>query len=152
VPATRNRNPAPATAMPSIFTQIIRRELPGEFVYETEREAAFLDLFPASDGHTLVVPKLEVARFDELPPDHLTSLMHAVQLVAKGVTRAMGTPHYVLRNNNGAPAGQVVFHVHFHIMPRWEGVAMDKRRIEPEKMREFGQRIRAALAEVQAGR
>jgi histidine triad (HIT) family protein len=138
--------------MPSLFTQIMRRELPGEIVYETERETAFLDLYPASEGHTLVVPRLEVARFDELPPDDLASLMRTVQLVAKGVTRAMGTPHYTLRLNNGAPSGQIVFHVHFHVIPRWDGVPMDKRKLPPEKMREIGERIRAAIADVQAGR
>ena len=110
--------------MASTFTRIVRRELPGEIVYETAGEIAFLDIFPASEGHTLVVPKREVAAFDELTPDEVASLMRAVQHVARGIVRALGTPHYNIAINNGAPAGQVVFHVHVHVIPRKNGVAL----------------------------
>jgi len=132
--------------MASTFTRIIRRELPGEIVYETEREIAFLDLFPASEGHTLVVPKREVAAFDALTPDEAASLFRAVRRVAAALVRALGTPHYNVSLNNGAPAGQVVFHVHVHVIPRWEGQPRAKRSLPPERMREIGERIRAALA------
>ena len=137
--------------MPSIFTKIIRGELPGEIVYETEHEAAILDLYPVTKGHTLVVPKLEVADIRDLPPERAASLMHAVQVTARGVTRAVGTPHFNLNLNNGAPAGQVVFHVHFHVIPRWEGQPKEKRKLSTEEMRDLGTRVRAALAELQNG-
>jgi histidine triad (HIT) family protein len=136
--------------MPSTFTRIIRRELPGEIVYETEREIAFLDIFPASEGHTLVAPKREVAAFDALTADEAASLMLAVRRVAKALTRAMGTPHYNVMINTGAPAGQVVFHVHVHVIPRWEGLPRQKRALPPERLREIAARIRAALAELPA--
>jgi histidine triad (HIT) family protein len=136
--------------MTSTFTRIIRRELPGEIVYETEQNIAFLDLFPACEGHTLVVPKREAANFEDLTAEEVASLMVAVQTVAKAVMQAMGTAHYNLQVNNGAPAGQVVFHVHVHVIPRWEGVPRHKQRLPPERMREIGGRIRAAVERVQA--
>lgn len=133
--------------MATIFTQIINRSIPGEIVYEDDHAVAFLDINPKSEGHTLVVPKIEVASFDDLPPEVLGSLIQAAQKVARGVTRGMGTPHYNLILNNGAPAGQVVFHVHFHIIPRFEGVARTPHplRLSRERMAEIGAAIRRAM-------
>jgi len=136
-------------SMPSIFTRIIQRESPAEIVYETDRVIAFLDIFPAADGHTLVVPKREVSDFHDLPGDDATALVLALQRVVRGVTRGMGTPHYNLRLNNGAVAGQVVFHVHFHVMPRWPGVLHQKARLDPAKGAANAARIRAALKELE---
>jgi histidine triad (HIT) family protein len=135
--------------MASTFTRIINRELPGEIVYEDEHAVAFLDLHPKAEGHTLVVPRQEVASFDDLPPEALTHLVAAVQKVARAVTRAMGTPHYNLSLNNGAPAGQVIFHVHFHIIPRREGVPLARPPLSPgnERLAQIGSAIRGALAE-----
>ena len=134
--------------MPSIFTKIIQRQAPGEIVYETDKVIALLDIFPAVDGHTLVVPKREVASFEDLPPEEAQALMLSLQHVVRGVTRAMGTPHYNLRLNNGPAAGQVVFHIHFHVMPRWPGVSINKRPLDPAKGKEYGARIRAAFQEL----
>ena len=136
--------------MTSIFTRIIAREIPGEIVYEDEYAIALLDISPKSEGHTLVVPKQEVAAFDQLPAAELAHLMAAVQKVAQGVTQAMGTPHYNLTLNNGSPAGQVVFHVHFHIMPRWQGqpLARPALNLPPERMAEIGAAIRNAIQAV----
>ena len=107
--------------MASLFTRIIERELPAEIVYEDDHSIAILDINPKAEGHTLVMPKEEVADFHALPPEVLAGLMNAVQTVARGIMKAMDTPHYNLDLNNGAPAGQVVYHVHFHIIPRREG-------------------------------
>jgi histidine triad (HIT) family protein len=131
--------------MPSIFTRIIRREAPAEIVYETDKVIAFLDIFPATDGHTLVVPKVEIPNFEDLPSDDAAALVVAMQQVVRGVTRAMGTPHYNLRLNNGSPAGQVVFHVHFHVMPRWPGISPQKGPLDPAKGVENAAKIREAL-------
>ncbi len=139
--------------MPSIFSKIIRGELPAEKVYETASELAFLDINPKSEGHTLVVPKLEVADFGALPLPELASLIGAVQLVTRGVTRAMGTPHYNLFLNNGAPAGQVIFHVHFHIVPRHQGGGRPglPGGYEAGRIEDVGEKIRAAIGELQSG-
>jgi histidine triad (HIT) family protein len=127
--------------MASIFSKIIRNEAPAERVFETEHELAFLDVFPKSPGHTLVVPKMEVPNFHDLPPERAASLAQTVQIVARGVTKAMGTPHYNLILNNGSVAGQVVFHVHVHVIPRYAGGIAERSLSVPE----IGERIRTAL-------
>lgn len=134
--------------MASIFTKIITRELPAEIVYEDDHALAFLDINPKAEGHTLVVPKVEVASFDDLPPEALTGLMASVQTVARGIVKAMGTPHYNLDLNNGGPAGQVVFHVHFHIIPRTAGVPLARPPLSlpSERLQAIGTSIREAIA------
>lgn len=107
--------------MASIFTRIMRHELPAHIVYEDAHAVAFLDINPKSEGHTLVVPREEVATFHELSPEAAAQLAVALRRVAGAVSRAVGTPHYNLTLNNGTAAGQVVFHVHFHILPRQPG-------------------------------
>lgn len=134
--------------MSSIFSKIIRGELPAEKVYETGRELAFLDINPHSEGHTLVIPKREVPHFEQLEADELASLAAAVQVVTKGVIRAMKTPHYNITLNNGAPAGQLVFHVHFHIIPRGGGGGRSGVAYPKGKLEETGGKIRAALKEL----
>ena len=137
--------------MGSIFTRIIRRELPADVVYEDEHTLAFLDLYPKAEGHTLVVPKREVAAFHDLAPEEAAQLARALRLVARAVTRAMSTPHYTLVLNNGTAAGQVVFHVHFHIIPRREGVgARTILSLPAERQAQIAAAIRAALAPGQA--
>jgi histidine triad (HIT) family protein len=131
--------------MASIFTNIIRGESPAERLFETEHELAFLDIHPKSTGHTLVVPKLEVASFHELPPERAASLAATLNTVARAVSEAMGTPNYNLWLNNGAPAGQVVFHVHMHIIPRYGGNPFTGASGARSSLREVGARIRAAL-------
>ena len=139
--------------MSSIFSKIIRGEIPAEKVYETESELAFLDINPKAEGHTLVVPKLEVAAFDALPQADMHSLIDTVQLVARGIMRAMDTPHYNLMLNNGAPAGQVIFHVHFHIIPRFAGAGRGwASGSTPEgKLAEVGAKIRGSIMELHTG-
>lgn len=134
--------------MASIFSKIIAGDLPSEKVYETETEFAFLDIAPLSEGHTLVVPKIEIANYEELPPHLVASLMNTVQVVARGVMKAMETPAYNLFLNNGATAGQVVFHIHFHIIPRFEGqpINFKDRKTYPEgRASEIAQAIRDAV-------
>ena len=139
--------------MASIFTKIMQGEIPAERVYETDNELAFLDINPKSRGHTLVVPKLEVASFHELPPDAACSLVVTLQKVAAGVVRAMGTTHYNVVLNNGAIAGQIVFHVHFHIIPRYEGADRSRGRGQGDSgtLAAVGEEIRRALAHLDAG-
>ena len=138
--------------MTSLFSKIIRGELPAEKVYETESELAFLDINPKAEGHTLVVPKLETAAFEDLPLADLQALATTVQWVAKGIMRAMGTRHYNLMLNNGAPAGLVIFHVHFHIIPRFAGGARSSSpgRGADVKLTQVGEKIREALAELRS--
>lgn len=132
--------------MPTIFTRIIQGELPCEQIYETESEFCFLDIAPFTEGHTLVVSKHETARFEELTPEEAASLGQTLRHVAQAVSRAYGAADYNIQLNNGTDAGQEVPHVHFHIIPRPEGLRAAKLgKYKEGQMAEVGARIRACL-------
>lgn len=111
----------------NIFAKILRGEMPSAKVYENDHVYAFMDVFPQSKGHTLVIPKSSEARnFLEEAPDRLGDLMQGVQRVAKAVRAALKPDGLVITQFNGSAAGQTVFHLHFHIIPRWEGQALGR--------------------------
>ncbi|HTN31149.1 MAG TPA: HIT family protein [Pseudomonas sp.] len=106
----------------NIFAKIIRGEAPCYKVYEDEDVLAFLDLFPQSRGHTLVIPKQAAARnLLEIDADNLCKVTLATQKVARAVAEELAPAGIQIAQFNGAPAGQTVFHIHFHIVPRYEG-------------------------------
>lgn len=106
----------------NIFAKILRAEMPSVKVFEDDVALAFMDVFPQSDGHTLVIPKQVQARnFLDMPTEALGAYMDRVQRVTRAVEKAMQPDGVVVTQFNGAPAGQTVFHLHFHIIPRWEG-------------------------------
>ena len=109
----------------NIFAKIIRGEAPCAKVYEDDDVLAFLDLFPQGKGHTLVIPKASGARnLLDVDPAVLSRLILGVQKVAAGVRKALNPDGLVITQFNGAPAGQTVYHLHFHIIPRFDGVAL----------------------------
>lgn len=111
----------------NIFAKIIRGDMPAIKVYEDSDALAFLDIFPQSRGHTLVVPKQHGAtNFLDADPAMLSRLIGKVQHVAKGVVEALSPDGMRLMQFNGAPAGQTVFHLHFHIIPIFEGEALER--------------------------
>jgi histidine triad (HIT) family protein len=111
----------------NIFAKMIRGEAPCAKVYEDDAVLAFLDLFPQSRGHALVIHKTAQARtLLDVEPAALQTLILGVQKVARGVRAALNPDGVVVTQFNGAPAGQTVFHLHFHIIPRWEGVALGR--------------------------
>jgi histidine triad (HIT) family protein len=101
-----------------LFCKIIAKEIPSHGVYEDDHVYAFLDIKPVNPGHTLVVPKKHSEEFLSADEEVLKKLIVAMQKVAKGVVMAMRAPGFNLEQNNGAVAGQVVPHLHFHIVPR----------------------------------
>ena len=106
----------------NIFAKIIRGEAPCYKVYEDEDVLAFLDLFPQSRGHTLVIPKQAAARnLLDIDADNLCKVTLATQKVARAVAEELAPAGIQIAQFNGAPAGQTVFHIHFHIVPRYEG-------------------------------
>ena len=132
--------------MASIFTRIINRELPAEILYETAHTIAILDIAPEEEGHALVVPKEEVADYHRLSAEHVTDLALSIQRVAEAVGQAMETSHYNLMLNNGTAAGQIVFHAHFHVIPKHADAPRRGRGPYPEgRMAEVATRIRQAL-------
>jgi histidine triad (HIT) family protein len=100
-----------------LFCDIVRKRSPAHWVYEDAAAAAFLDLFPYTRGHLLVVPKRHVDRFTDLPPSEYAEFLGAVANVCRKVDRL--TRHYNLAVNQGSYAGQIVFHLHVHIIPRY---------------------------------
>ncbi len=105
---------------PTLFDKIIRGEIPSHKVYEDEHVYAFLDIGPQSRGHTLVVPKESKAQLDQLSDDAAQAIGRALPRLCRAVMKATGASAYNILQNNGARAGQAVFHVHFHIIPRFE--------------------------------
>lgn len=109
----------------NIFAKILRGEAPAARVFEDEHVLAFMDVFPQSRGHTLVIPKHSTARnLLEEEPQVLSSLILGVQRVTRAVRAALNPDALVVTQFNGSVAGQTVYHLHFHIIPRWEGVAL----------------------------
>jgi histidine triad (HIT) family protein len=132
----------------NIFAKILRGEIPAVKVYEDDRTLAFMDVMPEADGHVLVVPKEAVEDILSLSPEGLSAMMATVQKVAKAVDKALSPGGILLKQYNRAPAGQSVFHIHFHIVPRWEGVPMaphGKVMVEATRLGPIAAKIRSAL-------
>ncbi len=104
-----------------VFCRIRDGEIPSAKIYENDAVMAFLDIAPWSKGHTLVVTKRHVEVYDEAGDDDLKELALAVKKVAKAVVAATGAEGYNILTNNRKAAGQLVFHLHTHIIPRFEG-------------------------------
>jgi len=104
----------------TIFGKIIRGEIPSHKVYEDERVLAFLDVGPLSQGHMLVVPKEAAATLDKLSDESAAAIGRVLPRICRAVMKATGATSYNILQNNGAAAHQAVFHVHFHIIPRFE--------------------------------
>ena len=103
----------------TIFSKILRGELPSHKVYEDALVYAFLDIFPLSPGHTLVIPKRAAATIDALDDDSAAAIGRVLPRLSRAVMQATGATAYNILQNNGAAANQAVFHVHFHIIPRF---------------------------------
>lgn len=104
----------------NIFAKILRGDMPSVKVWEDDDVLAFMDVFPQSEGHVLVVSKTSTARnILEIEPEALSRLMAAVQRTARAVEKALRPEGLSLMQFNGEAGGQTVFHLHFHIVPRW---------------------------------
>ena len=107
--------------MPSIFSKIVSGEIPAVKIYEDEATLAFMDISPASRGHALVISKEEHPDLFALPPETLAATARTVQRVALGLRAALQPDGINIIQNNGAAAGQTIFHYHVHLIPRWAG-------------------------------
>jgi histidine triad (HIT) family protein len=132
----------------NIFAKILRGEIPSHKIYEDEHTLAFMDVMPQCDGHCLVIPKTPSRGLLDAEPETLGRLMAAVQKVSNAVVKAMGADGFQLRQFNEAPAGQTVFHLHFHILPMKEGVGLrahSGKMADHAMLAEQAKRITAAL-------
>ncbi|MEA2064907.1 MAG: HIT family protein [Patescibacteria group bacterium] len=107
--------------MDCIFCKIIKGEIPCYKIYEDENVLAFLDIMPVSDGHTLVIPKKHYKNIEEIPENELCDLIKEVKKIGKAIKNSLCAAGYNVNINNGQIAGQVVPHLHFHIIPRKQG-------------------------------
>jgi histidine triad (HIT) family protein len=109
----------------NLFAKILRGEVPSVNVLDDDVALAFMDIFPQARGHTLVVPKGAKARnFLDFPPEKVGPYLERVQRVAIAVEKVLKPDGVAVTQFNGAPAGQTIFHLHFHIIPRYEGVRL----------------------------
>lgn len=108
----------------NIFAKILRGELPCHKVYENDKALAFLDIMPRAPGHTLVLPKASARNLLDVAPDDLSDVIKAAQKIAKASMQVFGADGITIQQFNETAGGQVVFHLHVHVIPRKEGVAM----------------------------
>lgn len=135
----------------NIFAKILRGEMPCAKVFEDGEVFAFMDVFPQSRGHTLVIPKHSKARnLLEEDPVVLAPLILGVQRVARAVRSALKPDGIAVSQFNGAASGQTIFHLHFHIIPRWNGVEMARHAsggmADPAELKVLADQIAAQIA------
>jgi len=132
-----------------VFCQIIAGVIPSAKIYEDEQLLAFLDVGPLSPGHCLLVPKEHFTRFEQLPPDLVAALARRLSPLAQAIVKAVSAQGYNILNNNGRCAGQLVEHVHFHIIPRHPGDSLFTRwptgKYPPGRMDELADKIKLLL-------
>ena len=134
----------------NIFARILRGEIPNVTVWQDGAVLAFMDVFPQSEGHVLVISKTSQARnLLEVEPDVLARLTAAVQRTARAVTKVLQPEGFSILQFNGDAGGQTVFHLHFHIVPRWADRPMKGHGHAPmadtEALKALAARIAAAL-------
>ncbi|MEX0327216.1 MAG: HIT family protein [Ruegeria sp.] len=131
----------------NIFAKILRGEIPATRVYEDDETLAFMDIMPRTDGHLLVIPKAPCRNVLDATPEQLASVIATVQKLARAAKTAFDAGGVTIQQFNEAAGGQEVFHLHFHVLPRQDGVSMRP----PGQMGDFdeiaahAEKIRAAL-------
>ena len=116
--------PAPAYDETNIFAKILRGEVPCLKVYEDDVALAFMDIMPQADGHVLVLPKSPARNILDAEPEMLGKLIARVQNIARATKEALAADGITILQYNEPAGGQTVFHLHFHIVPRWTGVVL----------------------------
>jgi len=132
----------------NVFARILRGEIPAHKVHEDAHTLAFMDVMPQADGHVLVIPKAAAENIFEVPPDALAATILTTQRVARAVQRAFAAPGILIAQLNGSAAGQSVFHLHFHVVPRHAGLDLRfhaRDMADPKILAEHAARVRAAL-------
>ncbi|WP_435141862.1 HIT family protein [Pseudopelagicola sp. nBUS_19] len=118
----------------NIFAKILRGEIPSEKLYEDTDTFVFMDIMPRADGHCLVIPKTNCRNMFDASLEQLSACLKTVQLVSHAVMQAFDAQGVTVQQFNEAAGGQEVFHLHYHVLPRHEGVGLRP----PGKMCDFG--------------
>ncbi len=140
--------PLPAYDPDNVFARILRGELPCTKVYEDDHTLAFMDIMPRCDGHTLVIPKTPARNILDASPAQLAACMATVKTISQAVMSAFDAQGVTLNQFNESAGGQVVFHLHFHVLPRHAGVSLGphtSKMADPAVLSVNADKIRAAL-------
>jgi histidine triad (HIT) family protein len=132
----------------NIFAKILRGELPCYKVYEDDKTLAFLDIMPRAPGHVLVLPKAPVRNILDIAPDDLAHVIKVAQKIAKVSVDVFGADGVTVQQFNESAGGQVVFHLHVHVIPRKSGVAMKppaSEKAAPDVLADQAKQLTAAL-------
>jgi len=132
----------------NIFAKILRGEIPAHKVYEDAKALAFLDIMPRAPGHTLVIPKAPARNILDIQPDDLAHVIRTTQTIARAAVTAFSADGITLQQFNEPAGGQVVFHLHFHVIPRKIGIALKPPasfKEEAAVLAEHAQKLAAAL-------
>ena len=132
----------------NVFAKILRGELPSHKVYEDEKTVAIMDIMPRGDGHLLVIPKAPSRNILDIAEDDLNALMATVQKLARTVIKAFDADGTTIQQFSEPAGGQVVFHTHVHVIPRFEGVSLKPHTgamADNDLLAEQAGKIRAAL-------
>jgi histidine triad (HIT) family protein len=108
----------------NVFARILRGELPCHRVHETDRVLAFMDVMPRGKGHVLVIPKAQARNIFDISESDLGHVIHAVQLISRAVVKAFKADGVSIIQSNERAGGQVVFHMHVHVIPRWNDLEL----------------------------
>ncbi len=133
----------------NVFAKILKGELPAHKVYEDAETFAFMDIMPRCEGHALVIPKTAARNVFDASPAQLAACLTTVQKVARAQLKAFGAQGVTIQQFNEPAGGQVVFHLHFHVLPRWDGVRLGPHTGEmakPEVLAAAAAKLKAALA------
>jgi histidine triad (HIT) family protein len=139
----------PAYDPTNVFAKILRGELPSYKVYEDDKALAFLDIMPRAPGHVLVLPKAPARNILDVEPEDLAHVMKVAQKIAKVSVEVFGADGVTLQQFSESAGGQVVFHLHVHVIPRQEGIALKapaSMKEDPEVLKEQAARLTAALS------
>ena len=133
----------------NIFAKILRGELPAYKIYEDDKAFAFLDIMPRAPGHALVIPKRPARNILDVAPDDLAHVIAVAQRVARAAMTVFAAQGITVQQFNEPAGGQVVFHLHVHVIPRHDGIAMKppaSEKAAPEVLADHAARLAAALA------
>ncbi len=139
---------APAYDPNNVFAKILRKELPCHFICEDADTFVFLDIMPRSDGHALVIPKAPARNILDASPSLLVPVIHTAQKVAIAAKKAFNADGMIVTQFSKPAGGQVVFHLHVHVIPRFEGVDLRPAGIMADNavLEQHAAKLRAALA------
>lgn len=133
----------------NIFAKMMRGDIPSVKVFEDDHVLAVMDIFPQSPGHTLVIPKEKARNLLELSDEMAGEAIKRVRRIANAVVKGLDPDGVVVTQFNGAPAGQSIFHIHFHIIPRWEDTPLgghgSGKQADTDELKGLADKIRAAL-------